>query len=273
MSVYLFINNHKEEFTSWTFPGGEVGVKYVVDNPESVKSVFISISNVPKSDDLILVANIIDCLNRQGVSSSLIDLLVPYFPYARQDRACSIGESFALEVFIKMLSTIENYRALVTMDLHSTKTLELLNKYLPRHIVVNELEQIDVMHNLPKIFDNIIAPDKGAAEKAKHIQPEVSHHYLTKERKDGKVVTQDYEYDTIVGSACIVDDILDGGATFIEAAKMLRRTQPRLKHLYLAVTHGILSKGYDVVKEHFNDIYVANAMTDEAKKCNRINIL
>lgn len=44
----------------------------------------------------------------------------------------------------------------------------------------------------------------------------------------------------------IVDDICDGGRTFIELAKLLREFNPASITLY--VTHGIFSKGFDVFK-------------------------
>lgn len=46
---------------------------------------------------------------------------------------------------------------------------------------------------------------------------------------------------------CIVDDICDGGRTFIEAAKLLQRLEPKEIHLY--VSHGIFSKGLKVLTE------------------------
>lgn len=53
--------------------------------------------------------------------------------------------------------------------------------------------------------------------------------------------------DSIEGKKLlIVDDICDGGRTFIELAKLLRAFNPASITLY--VTHGIFSKGFDVFK-------------------------
>jgi ribose-phosphate pyrophosphokinase len=45
----------------------------------------------------------------------------------------------------------------------------------------------------------------------------------------------------------IVDDICDGGRTFIELAKVLREFEP--SEIILYVTHGIFSKGFEVFKD------------------------
>jgi ribose-phosphate pyrophosphokinase len=46
----------------------------------------------------------------------------------------------------------------------------------------------------------------------------------------------------------IVDDICDGGRTFIELAKVLKSN--KVKNITLFVTHGIFSKGVDALFEN-----------------------
>ena len=52
----------------------------------------------------------------------------------------------------------------------------------------------------------------------------------------------------------ILDDICDGGRTFIELAKELRKVYGEC-YIALVVTHGIFSKGLDVILEHLDDVY------------------
>jgi ribose-phosphate pyrophosphokinase len=54
----------------------------------------------------------------------------------------------------------------------------------------------------------------------------------------------------------IVDDICDGGRTFIELAKVLRPLTNG--SIFLYVTHGIFSQGLDVFKGVIDHIYTAN---------------
>ena len=58
----------------------------------------------------------------------------------------------------------------------------------------------------------------------------------------------------------IIDDICDGGRTFIELAKAIREitTLP----IHLIVTHGIFSAGFKQLFEYFDGIYCTNSIDD-----------
>ena len=75
---------------------------------------------------------------------------------------------------------------------------------------------------------------------------------------------QVYEED-LKGKTClIVDDICDGGGTFLGMAKALKA-----KHagtLYLAVSHGIFSKNLKALKQTFKAIYTTNSFKDINEK-------
>lgn len=59
----------------------------------------------------------------------------------------------------------------------------------------------------------------------------------------------------------IVDDLCDGGATFIAESKYLKDRFPNRK-IYLAITHALFSKGVDHVANHFDHIYCTNSYQD-----------
>ena len=56
----------------------------------------------------------------------------------------------------------------------------------------------------------------------------------------------------------IIDDICDGGRTFVELAKAIKEGRPTAK-IYLVVTHGIFSAGYSQLGEYFERIYTTNS--------------
>ena len=127
---------------------------------------------------------------------------------------------------------------------------------------VQHMSQSSCAKYWPK-FDALIAPDKGAAEKVMtHYQVSLGTpcHTLNKVRLDGRVIYEDYPHDTIQGKVCVVDDICDGGATFLSLAEMLYRSQPNMSRLDLYVTHGIFSKGTDELLKKYATIYVHNNM-------------
>jgi ribose-phosphate pyrophosphokinase len=99
----------------------------------------------------------------------------------------------------------------------------------------------------PRIgLSGIIAPDLGARKRAEA----VANLFALPVYQAGKV--RDFNTGNLSGFECeklrygrylIVDDICDGGGTFIGLAEHLKATQGILKHeLQLWVTHGIFSK-------------------------------
>jgi ribose-phosphate pyrophosphokinase len=59
----------------------------------------------------------------------------------------------------------------------------------------------------------------------------------------------------------IVDDICDGGRTFIEISKTIHNVRPTAE-IYLVVTHGIFSSGYDELNKYFSGIFTTNSVKD-----------
>jgi ribose-phosphate pyrophosphokinase len=61
----------------------------------------------------------------------------------------------------------------------------------------------------------------------------------------------------------IIDDICDGGRTFVELAKVIKAGRPTAK-VYLVVTHGIFSAGFKTLNEYIDGIYCTNSYRDVA---------
>lgn len=256
----LKVNGHEVELKSWKFPAGEVGVLI----PKVGDNVRVSlILTMPTSDEIIMYLNVLDALSRQGVHYSQIEVHIPYLPYGRQDRACHEGESFALEVFGRLICSLPFFDKIYTKDVHSAMSILALERFGNGLVEVINQPQSDCAKYLPK-HDALIAPDKGAASKAiTHFQVAalgVPCFTILKERKDGQVTYVDFPFDTISGKVCVVDDICDGGATFLALAEMLYRTQPEITQLNLYVTHGIFSKGVEELLKKYATIYVHNNM-------------
>lgn len=258
--VTLEVNRKQVEFKQWKFPAGEVGVKLPKIDPES--NFRVNILGLPSSDDFFCALQVLDALRLMKVPKDYVELYLPYIPYARQDRACHEGESFALRIFVRALLHFDVISMLTVVDPHSKIFSDIFNNWNYNDVELNEIHQWECTKNLPK-FDFIIAPDVGAANKAQYTQPETKHVFLHKTRTPEGIVYEDYEYDTIKGNVCVVDDILDGGGTFLSLAKMLERTQPNITSLSLYVTHGIFSQGCFALAMHYDSIYCYNLMNKD----------
>lgn len=255
------IPENEVTFKTWKFPVGEVGVQLTCLDQEIFKadSTFEIYWEFENNEEFFIVANLVDALRNANKNVGLIE--IPYLPYSRQDRVCHSGESFALQVFLKMLDSI-NVKTVITTDLHSQVATKLVNKgsetpdYKMR---LADIKQWRIAENLPE-FDWYVGPDKGSVSKLKLFTDDGSikrnSHYLEKTRTPEGIKIVDLTENKLSGKVCIVDDLIDGGGTFLASADVLRKQHPQITELSLYVTHGFFTAGLDKLKEKFDNIYV-----------------
>lgn len=246
MSVKVFINEEEQEVKMWKFPTGEVGVQLL--NPISTSASDYAIVEVMFScnDDIFYALNLINALENIGFKKHQILLEIPYLPYSRQDRVCHPGESFASKVLIDMLST--SGVTIRTYDLHS-ETYKANN-------LMNVRQYVCTM-KLPR-FDLLIGPDKGSAGKVSSVAECLGVNYVVLDKvrtENGIKITLPGGFQNAqIENACIVDDLLDGGMTFIKAAEVIKEVNPDI-NLSLYITHGFFTAGIDKLKEMYDNIY------------------
>lgn len=249
----------KIETNFWKFPGGEVGVRLQLkDWNHGFDRIFISVTGIPTSDDIFNLMNTLDALKRMGIPASAIDVFIPYLPYARQDRVCHEGESFALKVFHDVICTNLHFENLIVWDIHSDVMFnnpEFSQEFVSKVTSVSQSRIMDMKIDASQ-YDYLIAPDAGAAKKLNACNVVT----LSKTRLDGKVVHAELDKAVLSGKVLVVDDICDGGATFNSITEMLKRTENRPKQLDLFVTHGIFSKGLVELHKNYDNIFCANVM-------------
>lgn len=198
-------------------------------------------------DDLAQIVTADRIMRRLGLS---VEWFVPYFPFARHDRRNHPGDGFELALAIEMVAELQ----IVIADPHSDVAGQL------RHI-----EQADVVDAFRRagVFDNdpvIVIPDAGAAKKAYGWAGEGATVVQALKRRDpatgalsGFAVLADDLDNDLGGRPCIiVDDICDGGGTFLGLAAELRAIHAG--PLTLAVTHGLFTKGLDDLLDVFDTI-------------------
>ena len=138
------------------------------------------------------------------------------------------------------------------MDPHSMVALDLINNSYPEYptdFVASYLKE--------KQIDFIVFPDKGAKEKYEKIYTSHPMVYLDKVRDQttGEItsLTLGKQFNVEGKNLLIIDDICDGGATFIGASKVLRDNGA--KKVYLYVTYGLFTKGIEaILNDDKNDI-------------------
>jgi ribose-phosphate pyrophosphokinase len=240
-------------FESFAFSGGEVQVK--VDGvSQPGESVTIQAS-LESSQDIMALLMATDAVRRRFGSRTPIRLVCPYLPYARQDRVMNAGEALGIRVMCDLLNGLD-FESVEVWDVHSDVSLALLDRAI-------HYEQKMFVQRIPVNDPNTIyvAPDAGAMKKvlasAKAYGREMITAQKVRDTKTGDITGTQVHYS---GSSdrdfLILDDICDGGRTFTELAKELKKLTSGKVYLY--VTHGIFSKGFEPFEGLIDHIYVAN---------------
>jgi ribose-phosphate pyrophosphokinase len=186
------------------------------------------------------LAQLKDLLDANEVKA---DLFISYLPYARQDKDIDNESTFALASFARLLNYL-CFDKVAILDPHSAQALGMIADAQPFYPTA-ELKTA-IAETAP---DCICYPDSGAAKKYTSLYW-TGLPYITatkvRDQLTGKITS--YELNEKPGKrVLIVDDICDGGATFISLSKMLR--DGGAEDVNLFVTHGIFSRGVRPLKE------------------------
>ncbi|KQS52622.1 ribose-phosphate diphosphokinase [Flavobacterium sp. Leaf359] len=252
-----FPGKREIQFQSFTFSGGEPHIKI---NPDFDVSEPVTITHrINSFNDFGLLLLAIDALKRMDVK--LINVFIPYFPAARQDRVMISGEPLSVKVYADILNSLKLNKVTV-FDAHSEVTPALLDncEVIPNHAFIAE-----VLEKIGKEV-KLISPDGGALKKIYKVSEylggvEVVECSKSRDVKTGKLSGFKVYNDDLKGMDClIVDDICDGGGTFVGLAEELKKKNAG--KLYLAVSHGIFNKGFDVFQKDFEKIFTTNSFRE-----------
>lgn len=204
-----------------------------------------------------------------------LGLALPYLPHGRADRQFEDGSPTPVLTFLEAL--LPYFDTFYLTDPHSEVPVKYLESYGAEVLVKS---QADCFKDACVPLDELtllIAPDKGAKEKteliaARNRLPVV---YASKVRDvdTGLVVSTELPLGSYSGRRCvIVDDIADGGGTFIPLAQALLDKGAAPVELY--VTHGIFAKGLEPFRGIISKIHVyqivSNYITrDDLKEFNQ----
>jgi ribose-phosphate pyrophosphokinase len=252
---------------SFQFWGGEVHIK--IDKAEyftDVEKVIIT-NRFRNGDDIMKVLAAKDALERKGIKN--FELVMPYVPYARQDRICAPGEAFTLKIFAQIINSAK-FDKVIVFDAHSDVAPALIDRcenHTNHEFVDLACMALNSYRSESKKNLILVSPDSGANKKCNKLYESLdcftSLVKCDKLRNPGTGELAGFEVfaTDLKGDDCmIVDDICDGGRTFIGIAQELK--MKNAGDIYLCVTHGIFSYGFDELKKYFKKIFTTNSFKD-----------
>jgi len=265
MKILEVINDNEVRelnLNSFIFPGGEVGVKIIRKSFCSLKRLKISASFKDSASFLEFVMYI-NAIRENFGHDSIIDAYIGYYPYTRQDRVCNKGEAFSVKAFSQLVNSLK-LNTITVVDPHSDVTAATLDNcnVISQETLVSKF--LSLNNRILTGNVTIVSPDAGSNKKTYNLAKYFNHEKFIRADKlrnlqTGDIIASEVFIDNFNGSDVVVfDDICDGGRTFIELAATCKKKGCGKFILY--VTHGIFSKGLDVLFNNgIDEIYTTNS--------------
>ena len=246
---------------SFKFNAGEVQVSLQEFSGNVAQNSRATVTaRIHNSDDLMELVMVTDAIRR---ISPLIQmtLVLPYMPYSRQDSVANDGEALSAAVFARMINAL-NFKKVFTYDAQSDVSVACIDncESYSAAMVLDDLIGHGPMQNY-----TLISPDAGAAKKTQYVAKyfgglKVVNCDKTRDTKTGEItgtyVNWGYSMKGMI--LLIVDDICDGGRTFIKIAEAVQKFKPDSISLY--VTHGIFSKGlHPLLESGIGQVYTTDS--------------
>ncbi|AGP31260.1 ribose-phosphate diphosphokinase [Corynebacterium terpenotabidum] len=234
--------------TARDFANGEIFVRF----EESVRgSDAFVLQSYPQPLNKAIMEQLImiDALKRG--SAKRITAILPFYPYARQDKKHRGREPISARLIADLMKTAGADR-IVSVDLHTDQIQGFFDG------------PVDHMHAMPILTDHIrknygtdniaiVSPDAGrvkTAEKWANILDDAPLAFVHKTRDIdvANKVTSNRVIGDVDGRTCIlIDDMIDTGGTIAGAVDVLRKAGAA--DVIIATTHGVFS---DPARERLN---------------------
>ena len=229
------------------YPDGQINIQIEDFNP-------IIKMRINSYNDLFELKSICDVYKQNN--KQLEQLIIPCLFGQRSDRRFQSNESFGLKIICDFINSM-NFNKVSILDTHSDVSLALINnseKIEPSEFIAKTIIDI-IPNNLV-----LISPDAGAYKKVfKYAESYMLPLVAANKFRDlnGKITLN------ILGNVkdkdcLIIDDICDGGYTFIKLAEKLK--EQGANKIFLYVSHGYFNKGFEELSKNITKIYCTNSI-------------
>ncbi|HVO85274.1 MAG TPA: ribose-phosphate pyrophosphokinase, partial [Syntrophobacteria bacterium] len=255
-----------------TFADGEIMVE-IGENVRGRDVFVLQSTSTPVNHNLMELLIIIDALKR--ASAWRINVVLPYYGYARQDRKVAPRVPISAKLVADLITVAGGHRV-ISLDLHANQIQGFFN------IPVDNLFAAPVMlaYMREHFKDNlvIVSPDAGGVERARAFAKrlDASLAIIDKRReKSGLAKAMQVVGDVKGKPTVILDDMVDTGGTLTEAAKAL--TDQGAASVNACCTHAVLSEPAveRIENSSIENLIVTDSvpLKPEAKACKKIRVL
>ncbi|MFM7328498.1 MAG: ribose-phosphate pyrophosphokinase [Bacteroidota bacterium] len=239
---------------------------------ESVRGhdVFIIQSTFPPADNFMELLLLIDAAKR--ASAKNVNVIIPYFGYARQDRKDQSRVAIAAKMIANLISTAGADR-IMTIDLHADQIQGFfdipLDHLYASYIFVPYLKELQL--------ENIMfaSPDVGGIKRArtfaKFLDAELA--VCDKYRKEANKIESMRLIGEVEGKdVVLVDDLVDTAGTICKAALLLKEKGAR--SVRAMCSHAVLSgSAYETIENSILEEMVVTDTIQLKKKISKLKVL
>lgn len=254
-----------------TFSDGEVQIN-IEETVRGFDTYIIQSTNDPSDQHIMELLILLDAFKRASAKS--INVVIPYFGYARQDRKTKAREPITAKLIADIIEKAGATRVM-SMDLHASQVQGFFD------IPVDHLNGLPIMadyinsKNLEDVV--VVAPDHGSVKRARAFAEMVHAPIAILDRRGPRDTPHDHMsvVGEIEGKTCILlDDIVDTGRRVSTGAHALM--DAGAKAAYACCTHAVLSGiAVDYIKHSpLIEMVVTNTIAiPEEDKFDRLTIL
>ena len=220
------------------FSDGEVSIN-IEESVRGCEVFIIQSTSDPVNDNLMTLLIMIDALRRASVDT--INVVIPYYGYARQDRKARSREPITAKLIANLLQVAGADR-IIALDLHALQIQGFFD------IPVDHLMAAPIIANyfkkkIPDMEDVVVvSPDHGGVTRARKLADALNTPIaiIDKRRPKPNVAEVMNIVGNIEGKTCIlIDDIIDTAGTITLGAKALK--ERGAKEVYASCSHAVLS--------------------------------
>lgn len=220
------------------FKDGETCIN-IGDSVRGAHVYIVQSTSAPVDNHLMELLIMIDALKR--ASAQTINVVLPYYGYARQDRKARPREPITAKLVANLLERAGTTR-LVVLDLHADQVQGFFDIPMDHLLGGSLLADYFIERGIVGDSVVVVAPNHSGVSRARRIAKYLSAPIAIvdkrKSMRDGsKIVNIIGDVDDKI--CILVDDIVDSGETLAAAAEALIDNQA--KEVYAAATHAVLS--------------------------------
>lgn len=257
------------------FADGEI----LVEPQESVRgrSVFIVQSAcTPVTEHLMEILVCIDACKR--ASAEEINVIMPYYGYARQDRKAKPRQPITAKLVANLLQ-VAGANRVMAFDLHAAQIQGYFDIPIDDITAVPMIGQYFKSLNIPKEELVVVSPDHGGISRARRLANilDASIAIVDKRRPKPNMVEAQNVIGQVKDKYCIViDDICDTAGSLVAACQILK--DHGAKDIYTGITHGIFSRDAleKIEKSPIKEMVITDTIPfgeDKKKRTTKVTVL